>query len=258
MITAILTIAKNTFRESMRSKILYSLFFFAIALILLSLFFGSVTIGDRSKVVTSFGLFAVSLFSVAYAVIAGTTLLQKELAKKTIYNILAKPVERWQFLVGKYLGMLATATLMVVLMGLGLGLFLWLLENQLNSALLFAYYSMALQLLIVCAFAIYFSAIVVTPLLSGAFTFGLFLAGRSSNYILSLVNSPDVSPTLKPLLQGVYYLIPHLDWIDVSDEAIYYLSLPEGFLFYATTYCLGYAAVVLLLAALIFRLREFN
>jgi len=78
----ILYIGINTYRESVRSKILYSLIFFAVIVVCVSAFFGSVTIGDQVKVIKDFGLFAISLFSAAYAVISGSALLSKELSKK--------------------------------------------------------------------------------------------------------------------------------------------------------------------------------
>ena len=83
----VMNIALNTVRETIRSKILYSLFFFLILLLAVSAFFGTVTIGDQEKVIKDFGLFALSLFSVLYAVISGSLLLAKELQRKTLYNL---------------------------------------------------------------------------------------------------------------------------------------------------------------------------
>jgi ABC-type transport system involved in multi-copper enzyme maturation permease subunit len=254
----IFVIALNTCREAIRSKVLYLLFFFAVILILLSLFFGSVTIGDRNKVVTSFSLFAISIFSVLYAVISGVIFLNKELSKKTIYNILAKPVSRLEFLLGKYFGLLFTTILIVILMSIATSLFLWLLEGNLNFYIYQASASIIFELILICAFAIFFSSIVVTPILSGAFTFGVFLAGRSSSYILNLISSPDVIEGLKPVLNSVYQLIPHLDWINLNDETVYQISASYQHISYSFMYSIGYAGILLILASYIFTRREFN
>ncbi|MCC6953509.1 MAG: ABC transporter permease subunit, partial [Deltaproteobacteria bacterium] len=97
MITAI---ALNTFREAIRNKVLYSGFLFVALLIAGSALFGSVSVGSQIKVIKDFGLFSLSIFGAIVAVAIGVNLLNKELKQKTIYNILSKPVERWQFIVG--------------------------------------------------------------------------------------------------------------------------------------------------------------
>lgn len=255
----ILIIALNTCRESLRSKVLYSLFFFAIILVAVSALFGSVTIGDQVKVIKDFGLFAISLFSVTYAVIAGSTLLNKELSGKTVYNILSRPVHRGEFLIGKYLGMLATIIIMLLLMGAGFSLFVFLFEWQFNLALLHAYLHILFELIIVCAATIFFSSIVVTPMLSGLFTLGLFLAGRSTSFLLYFTSEEANSgPVLKYLLEALYYLLPHFDQISIINQVVYDKAVPFMQSFWALIYALGYASILLVLASFLFKRREFN
>ncbi len=253
-------IALNTYRESVRSKILYALLFFAAALILLSLFFGSVTIGDKLKVIKDFGLFSVSIFSLAFAVISGANLLFKELARKTVYNILSKPVHRGQFLLGKYFGMVWTAGVLVLIMGLGLSGFLFLLEGSVDLYLFQAYFYMGLELVIICAAAIFFSAIVVTPVLSGLFTFALFLAGRSTEFLLYFVREGSVTEVQAMVLKGLYWILPHFHDLNVSDLVVNSqlgsLSLARAGL--SILYSVSYAAVLLVVASFLFRRREFN
>jgi len=254
----ILSIAINTYRESVRSKILYALLFFAVSVVLISSIFGSVTIGDRVKVVKDFSLFSMSFFCVAYAVIAGSSLLYKELKGRTIFNILAKPVKRSDFIVGKYFGMLLTVVLLQVLMTTALQIFLVLLEFKIDYLIFYAAYSIFLQLSIVCAYTIFFSSIVVTPLLSGAFAFGIFLAGRSSAYILSLLQSVSHSKVLVFLLKFVYSFVPHLDYIDLSNQVVYSKNTPIEQVAYASVYSLAYVAILLLLSVVFFERKEFK
>lgn len=252
-------IAINTFRESVRSKLLYSVLFFAAMMVAISALFGSVTIGDQVKVIKDFGLFAISFFSVAYAVISGATLLHKELSRKTVYNILAKPVPRAEFLCGKYCGMLITVALMIGLMTAALLVFCFFFEQRIDWLLPQAAVFIVLQLLIVCACTIFFSAIVVTPMLSGAFAFGIFLAGRSSEYVLHLIERlPAEGGLLRPLLHGIYWLLPHLNDMDVASQTVYGISAGAGAMGYACLYAAAYAGALLVLATLIFSRREFN
>jgi len=254
----ILDIATSTFRESIRSKILYSILVFVVLLLGMSAFFGSVTIGSQLQVISNFGLFSVSLFSVLYAAISGAALLHKELSRKTVYNILARAVTRSEFLVGKYLGMLYTVTAMVAIMGAGLFAFTAVLEGSPSWSLLTACFHIWLELIIICAAAIFFSSIVVTPLLSGMFTFGFFLAGRSAEYLLYFIKQDLVSGWQAWLLQGLYVLLPHFDRINISDLSVYGILPAPAQTLAALVYAAGYAAVLLILADIIFRRREFN
>jgi Cu-processing system permease protein len=255
----ILAIALTTYRELMRSKILYLVIFFSMILVGVSALFGIVTIGDQVKVIKDFGLMTISLFSTAFAIISGTALLSKELSRKTIYNILAKPVQRWQFLLGKYLGMWGTASTLVLMMAGGLLVFLSFFENGVDFLLIQAIISIIFELIIVCAAAIFFSAIVVTPVLAGMFTVAVFIAGRSCEYILYFIREGLVSSEFaKQALRVTYLALPHLDMLHISNDVVYGVGQSFGFFVISFLHAVGYAAVLLTLAQIIFRRREFN
>lgn len=254
----VLPIAKCTFRESLRSKVFLLVFFFTVALLCIGTLFGSVTIGDQERVIKDFGLFALSLFTCAFVVISGSAMVFKELSRKTIYNILAKPVRRSEFLVGKFLGMYAVSLVLVVTMGAGLALYSAALSGRIDLLLWEAYLLIALEMLIVCAGVIFFSTIVVTPALAGLFAFGLFIAGRSIEYLLSLISQNDSSSLLASTLGVVYWLLPHLNQLYVGDQIVYGEALAPSFLVWAVSYSLGYSIALLSLSSIIFELREFN
>jgi ABC-type transport system involved in multi-copper enzyme maturation permease subunit len=254
----ILAIARTTFYELVRSKVLYSVLFFSVLLLSLSAFFGTVTIGDRIKVIKDFGLFSLSLFSVAFATISGATLLAKELSKKTIYNILAKSVTRSEFVWGKYIGMCLTALTLALLLSLALLIFLLLFDANFELAMIQACIHICFELFIVCACAIFFSSIVITPTLNGLFTFMLFLAGRSRDYLLTLANSEGVIKPVSSLLRFIYWLLPPLDIVNISNGAVYGQSIPASMSGWCLIYSLAYSAILLLLATTIFSRREFN
>jgi ABC-type transport system involved in multi-copper enzyme maturation permease subunit len=254
----IYAIALTTFRESLRSKILYSVLVFGVILVLVASLFGSVTIGDQVRVVKDFGLLSCSVFSIAFAVIAGAALVHKELSKKTVYNILAKPVHRVEFLLGKFAGMFATSCLLLFMMGSGIMAYAWLFDGQLDFRLLEACAYMSLELLIVCAAAIFFSTIVVTPLLAGLFTLGIFLSGRSTEFLLYFIQEKKISGLGADILTALYALLPHLDKLNVNNQVVYAISLPLEYFLWCVLYALSYAAVLLILAGIVFRSREFN
>lgn len=110
----VLQIAKNTFRESIRDKILYVIAFFAAVMMVASVALGWISATDQLQIVQDFSLAILSFFGALMAVFVGTGLIYKEIDKRTIYTILSKPVRRWQFLLGKYLGLLAVLSLAMI------------------------------------------------------------------------------------------------------------------------------------------------
>lgn len=250
-------IALNTYRESIRSKILYSTFFFAGLIVLVTTIFGSVTIGDQVKVIKDFGLMSISLFSVGYIVIAGATLLEKELAKKTIFNLLAKPVRRGEFVLGKWLGLLMTSLLLAFTMTVALVGYVALFEGGVDSLLLLSGLFIVLELAIVSATAIFFSSLVVTPLLNGLFTFAVFLVGRNVEYVSYFVKTGEVEGLSKVVLDLLYFILPHLDKLNFHNSIVYGVPVPSGLILNAVLYTAGYAGVLMVLANFLFKRREF-
>jgi len=252
----VVAIALNTGREAIRNKILYSILLFACLLTGIAAAFGSVSIGDTIKFVKDFSLFSISLFGVITTVVLGVNLLSKELDKRTIYNILSKPVARWQFLLGKFIGLLATVTAMLLLLSGVLFGVLWGLEGRVDWALCPVVGAMLLELAVLLAVAIFFSSIVVTPALAGLFTIATFVAGRSAPMLLYFVND-DQPATVRYAMQALYAVLPHLDRFYVADRVVAGQVLPGAYYVYAFVYAAAYAGCVLTLSVTIFRRREF-
>jgi ABC-type transport system involved in multi-copper enzyme maturation permease subunit len=252
----ILAVALNTYREAIRNKVLYSILFFACLITAVSAAFGSASIGETSKFIKDFSLFSISLFGVVTTVVLGVNLLNKELVKRTIYNILSKPVPRWQFLVGKFMGLLATLVVMMVLMTTALLALLWLVEGRIEWELLPVVGAMMLELAVLSAAAVFFSTVVVTPALAGLFTAGTFIAGRSSG-TLSFFFSAEQPAALRHAAKAVYLILPHLDRFYVADRVVSGIALSASYYLYLALYALLYVILLLLLSVIIFRRREF-
>ena len=176
-------IAHNTFREGLRSKVAYSLLALAAGALGVALLFGSVTIGGELSVVKDFGLFSLSLFGTLLAVTSGVNLLNKEIQRKTIYNILSKPVARWQFIIGKFLGLCLTIFPLNTLLILGVVALCFSLEGRLDLMLLVPYLFSLLEVTVIAAVVIFFSSFITTPTLVGILAFATYLAGHSIQYL---------------------------------------------------------------------------
>ncbi len=114
MLDRVAAIALNTYRESLRARILIGLAGVAFAIAFYSLVVGAYTLHDAARVVSDLGAASISLFSILVAIIIGSTSLHRELEQKTLFPILARPIRRGEYLVGKYLGTLLTIAVFIM------------------------------------------------------------------------------------------------------------------------------------------------
>jgi ABC-type transport system involved in multi-copper enzyme maturation permease subunit len=250
-------VALNTFREAVRDRVLYNLVFFALAMIAASILVGQVSIGIEEMVIVSLGLSAISVIGLLMAVFIGVGLVSKEMEKRTLYAILAKPVRRWEFLLGKFGGLLLTLTVNTVAMAVGLFLALKLVKQSgdpLESPVLIAVYFILLKLALVVALALLFSCF-TTPLLSILYTAGLYIAGLFVTDMRTF-QSQTMSRALQTLLRGLSYLLPNFENFDVMASAAHGRAIPGVLIAQNTAYAALYCAVLLSAAAAILTRRN--
>jgi ABC-type transport system involved in multi-copper enzyme maturation permease subunit len=261
----IAAIAGNTFRENIRDKILYNLIIFAILMILSSVLLGQLTLGHETKVIVDLGLASMSVFGTLIAIFIGISLVSKELEKRTVYSLLAKPVERREFLLGKYLGLLFTLLVNVVIMTAGLAVTL-LYQGGFHLAdfgrLMPAIGLIYLSLALTTAVALLFSTF-STPALSALFTFFLWVIGHFSVDLLEFCNMTK-SAVVKGLVRVLYYGLPNfanykiVDSRNILRDAAYFQPVnPMSFLWVAV-YTVVFCALLLELALFIFSRRDFK
>lgn len=248
-------IALNTFREAIRDRVLYLLLFFALVMIFTSRIASLLTVGEESKIIIDIGLSAISFFGVLMAVLIGITLVSREIEKKTIHNILSKPIRRYQFLLGKYGGLLLTILIMDFVMTLGLLLTLYVKSGRFEFSLLLATGLFFCELLIITAFAIFFSTF-TTPILSSVFTLAVYIVGHLSWNLLAL-KERITSFWGKALCTLLYYLLPNLENFNIKNEVVHQLSVGWKTVFLAIGYGISYSVVIILLATLIVQRKDF-
>lgn len=250
-------IALNTFREAIRNKVLYSVVLFAIIVVAVSAFFGMVTIGDQAKVIADFGFFALSFFGAIITIVSGISLLHKELKQKTVYNILSKPVSRWQFIVGKYLGLTLTVSLLISLMGIALIAFLSLFGTGISVALFQGVLFCIFEVFVVAAVTIFFSSMVVTITLPAILTLATYVTGRSISYLSFFLNDGDQdSSALKVIIAVLDNIIPDLSLFNVANQIVYNQPITAIYTLQAFAYAVCYSLVLLFFSVLIFARRE--
>jgi ABC-type transport system involved in multi-copper enzyme maturation permease subunit len=252
---AILAIASNTFREAIRDRILYLLLAFALVMIVASRLLSLLTVGEESKIIKDIGLSAISVFGLLTAVFVGVSLVFKEIEKKTIYTLLAHPVRRWQFICGKYAGLLLVLAMNVGLMAVTLAL-LVLIRGESPVPLLAAVVLIYVELVLVTAFAILFSSF-ANPILAALGTAATYVVGHLTwSFDLLKARLPD--GFTHALCDVLYWALPNLDRMNVKAEAVHGIEIPAGFIGAAILYGLAYAAAVIVLACVVFERRDFR
>lgn len=246
-------LAHNTFRETVRDRILYVLLVFACVMIASSLLFGTFTFAQDRKLVLDLGLGTIELFGVAIALFVGTNMVFKEVDRRTVYIVLTKPVPRALFLLGKFLGLAMTLAVLLLLMGAAFG-GLALVKGWFDPALLMAIAMIGLQLLVLVALTVFFSTF-TSPLLSMILTFCLYVIGHNTE-ALRLV-AKTATPAVRGLVNALYYLLPNLSTFEVKNGAVYGDAIPGWRWLWAIGYGLAYTFALLASAAAIFERREF-
>ncbi len=247
-------VAQTTFRETIRNKILLHMVGFAVAMLGLAWVVSNWSIGEPDKIITDLGLTITVLIGVLIALFAGIVLVYGEVERGTILPILAKPLPRWEFVLGKFIGFSGAVLLVYVGMNLILILLLAAVGRPITPHLWQAMYLSIWEIELVVALALLFSSF-SNPSLSALYTIMLYVAGRFSFDIKLFIDSNPLAPS-RPILEVVYGVIPHLSYFNLRQAAVHTLDIPWERVVWPTVYGVLYCGVVLIIAALAFRSRD--
>jgi ABC-type transport system involved in multi-copper enzyme maturation permease subunit len=252
----IVHIASNTFREAVRDRVLYNLIAFALLMSGAAILVGQISIDIERLVVINLGLTAVSLFGLVIAIFIGIGLVSKEIDKRTLYTVLSRPVRRWEFILGKFLGLAGTLVVNTVCMAVGVFAALLYVSHHFQKAdgwLLVALYFIILQFLIITALALLFSSF-SSPLLSAVLAFALFVIGCFAE---DLRGFADMTQGItRWLTTAAAYLVPNFSALNVISSVAHQQPVSGQLIVYNTAYALIYAAMALSGAVLVFERRN--
>lgn len=257
LFSRIFSIARNTFREAIRDRILYNLVLFVLLITACAVLLGELTDGQEARTIVNLGTNAILLFGVFISIFVGVGLVSKEIEKKTVYAIFAKPVRRGEFIVGKYLGLSLTLLVNTLVMAIGVALtLLYVGGGSLISAAMGAISLIYLELLIVIGVAILFSSF-SSPALSALLTFFVFLIGHLSSSLRDLGESLGSAVT-SVVLTSIYYLLPNLSLFSFRTEAANGMVANAQMIAGGALYAGAYVTVLLSLTVVIFSRRNFK
>ena len=249
-------IAHSTFREAVRDRVLAGIVVAGLALLALTRVASPLAMGEDLRLTVDMGLSAITWLGLVVVLMVGASLVSKEIDRRTIFNLLSRPLPRSFYLVGKWAGLTAALWTVAVVLGSALALVVTMLGHgawlpAIAQAVLMA----GLELAVLCAIAVMFSAL-SKPVLSALYTLGLFLAGQWTDDLRRFaLQAPG---GLRVLLQGAADLLPNLSLFNMRSLASLGDCTTPAHLAVACGYAALYCGCILLLGAAAFESRDFK
>lgn len=253
---ALVALALNGFREARRNRVTVVVFVFAFVMIFSSTVALEITVATFDRVMTDLGLGVMSLISVFLTIFLASGLIPREIERKTIFMVLAKPVSRSTFVVGRFLGNLATVFFVFAVMAALFVLQLIIQGSAPSQAHYAAFVGILLQIVVLTAVAFAFAA-GSSQFVTAVASTGLYFVGHLAPDLYAMA-AKSKSVAMKVLGSALYYVLPNLDRLDFKARATYVEVTTVAELGSATLYAVGYSVAMLAIACIIFERRDFK
>ncbi len=249
-------IALNTFREIVRNKFLYMIIFFAFVFILFSIILGTLTIWDDAKIITDFGMAMIEIFWIIWVLFVWSQLLFKEIEWKTIFLILSKPIKRYEFIIGKFLGFSATIFLIVFVQAILYLLVLYFKDIEITQIILFSIFFTFLKLELLLALVFFFSSFMsnmITIMVSILF----YIIGHSFSLLIDLVNRTKNEISIK-LVEIIQLFFPPFEALNIKNHIWWIADFTSKFYLFNSFYAIAYLIIILYFTIIIFNKKKFE
>lgn len=247
-----LAVAAVTLRELLRRKVQMNLLVFGTLLVVSSYAMSLLTLGFMRRILADFGLSAMELTGTLLAIFLGATVVAGDVEKRVVYPILAKPVSRTQYVVGRWLGLSLALVLNLVVMSLALAAVLVVEARSfstIDGVFVVAIAMMGLQLLVVGAVAVLFSSFTSTTL-AAIFTTSLAVAGHLTSEMRNMWQHQGAW-----VGKLIWYVVPNLSALSLNEAVVYQRPAPPA-TWMAALYAILYVATTLALASAVFERRD--
>jgi ABC-type transport system involved in multi-copper enzyme maturation permease subunit len=253
---AIVEIAKLTFSDAIRNKIFYGAFLFLVLLFLTAAALASVTMGRTELMISDLGLGSISILGNLMAIVITIQALQQERESRTLYVLITRLEKRWKYIIAKFIGLAAVLGVQVLFMCTMLALCIAVFGEVYWQSYAQACFTTILEVWLVIAIALLFaqsSSLFLAILL----TLAVDIAGRFTFTIRQLGEQSD-NPTLQLITQGMYYILPNLEAVNLRNQAGYIPQYAWSECLHILTYGLSEIALLLCLCSLIFQRKNLS
>jgi ABC-type transport system involved in multi-copper enzyme maturation permease subunit len=249
---AIRMIATNTFRQTVRERLFYNVLLFGIGMVIFSMVVGNLTFGFPDRVVRSIGLSGVSLALDLVALFIGVTLVFQEIDRKTLFVLLTRPVTRWQYVTGRFVGLLLALVVITIGLSAVFTAVLWLSNGRLTRLDFIALLASLPEAAVLGAIGLVLSTF-STPTIGSGVGLGIWLISASTD---DLVRLTQETPAAHAVAKFISYVFPNLARFNFREAAVYQIDVALGDAVMAWAYGAAYCAALIALASLIIARRE--
>ncbi|MBU6415505.1 hypothetical protein KGQ34_04695 [Patescibacteria group bacterium] len=257
MFQRIWSITLNAYRESMRDRILLSVFVFALVMIVFSLFVGSISLEQDKAIIEDMGLALIFFLQLFIAVFVGANLMHKEIQQKTFFMIVPKPIRKHEIILGKFFGLGMTNALVTVFSSLVFfAVVFWQAHGfagvpAMALAIAFGFLETMLILLASMLFSSFTS-----PILASVYAITLFFVGHSATVFRGVIEKQN-SFIARYGLYALYYLFPNFEKFNIRNEIVYGITPDAQQILLALGYGVAYGLFLFVLTSIIFEQREY-
>jgi ABC-type transport system involved in multi-copper enzyme maturation permease subunit len=264
-------VAWHVFKESVRDRVLYGIGAFALVLVSASILIGQITAGQDVKIIKDLGLATIELAGVLMTVFIGVGLVAREIERRSIYTLLSKPLPRWEFIVGKYCGLVLTLAVNLAAMAVAfyvvLALLGWVSPDNIRASwtrpatdprLLIAILLIMAEMALLTAVALFFSTFSSSALWSVVLTVGVFVTGLLSQDLRNFGDIVDVPAGVSAVVAAVGWVVPAFSAFDVKGSVVSGVPVPVGYVVETLAYGAAYASATIVAAVTVFSRREFT
>lgn len=256
---ATLAIAGATFGEAIRKRILLVILLAALVIILISPAFEPFAGRGQRTLILSFGFGIIQLAGTFIAIIMCTGLIPTEIERRTIYTILSKPVQRWSFVVGKYLGAVGTLAFVYLMMGMVFMMVSRVSLGEFNLKIAQGLIMFFFQSSLLAGVTLFFSTF-VSPLVNYFLSGGVFLMGNlMSSFLETIQRNPDVTPFTRVPIQILTVVLPNFANFNIQNPIInpeQVLTDELAYFIQTVMYAIVYVVLLLVASVLVFNQRE--
>jgi Cu-processing system permease protein len=249
---ALWMIASNTVRQTVRQRLFYNVALFGVGMVVLAMIVSNITFGFPDRVVRSIGLSGVTFAVDLMALLVGVTLVHQEIDKKTLFVLLTRPLTRWQYVAGRFLGLFLTIVAMTVGLGLAFAAVLSLSRGSLGPGDVTALVTTIPEAAVLGAVGVAISCF-STPTIGTGMGIGVWIIGASSDDLVRLTADQGAA---NELAKVVSYVFPALARFNFREAVVYQLDIQMADVLGACLYGMCYTGAVVALASIILSRRE--
>ena len=263
-------IAVITFKEGIRNRAIYGITLIALMMLVANFLLAQMVMRSVGKVAVDISLSTVSFSGLLLVFFIGMNLMAKDLDRKTLYMVLARPISRTQYIIGKFLGIVSLVSISSFVQAIFAAVSLSLLHRLYPAyfqrfswtMIVLAVGFIVLMLILLSALSILFSSVTSKSFIALVLTIISYLIGTSLTDVKALVEAPKAvginpSPVTVKVVQAAYYLFPNLSFFDIKTQAAHGLSISPAYVFWIVSYGLSYTCIVIAIACFVFSKREF-